>query len=163
MISCEICGRPIKGIAYKIIVDGTEMIVCSDCAKKYGKKVEAIPVNKLYKSRKKKFSRRKMKRNIAEWEVIEDFAERIKIARDNMGLSRDVLAQMIREKESTLRRIESGTLEPTIELAKKLERVLRIKLLEPASGEMEEELFDYEDTNLTLGDIVRFKSKKKGG
>ncbi|RLG73489.1 MAG: TIGR00270 family protein, partial [Thermoprotei archaeon] len=64
------------------------------------------------------------------------------------------------EKETVIKRIESGKLKPTIELAKKLERILKITLLEPIVSEYITRLSPKE--NLTLGDIVVLR-KKKGG
>jgi len=91
-------------------------------------------------------------------EIVDDYAEKIREARERIGLTREVLAAMVGEKVSTIRRIESGKLAPTIQLARKLERVLKIKLVE-AYEESEEYRYSEgeEEFELTLGDIVEFK------
>ena len=97
------------------------------------------------------------RRQIVE-EIVEDYAERIKDAREKMGLTRELLATMVGEKVSTIRRIETGTLEPTVTLAKKLEKVLKIKLVEVYEEEEISSRKSYsEEFEPTLGDLVEFK------
>ncbi len=79
----------------------------------------------------------------------------IKTARESMGMSRDALARTVGVKESVLRRIESGQLIPDEQLARKLERVLGVKLLVPAEHvETPSKPSKYE---LTLGDVVEIR------
>jgi len=60
--------------------------------------------------------------------------------------------------EKVIKRIEAGTLVPSIELARRLERVLGVKLLEPvAELEEEEEMGGRERFQLTLGDIAELR------
>jgi len=100
---------------------------------------------------------RPTRRREENYEVVEDYAERIREAREEMGLTREILARMVGEKESTIRRIESGKLTPSIDLAKKLERVLKITLLQPVSEGLEALREEGEEYYLTLGDVVEFK------
>ena len=75
-----------------------------------------------------------------------------------MGLTRELLATMVGEKVSTIRRIETGTLEPTVTLAKKLEKILKIKLVEVYEEEEISSRKSYsEEFEPTLGDLVEFK------
>ena len=163
MVRCELCGREIRGVAYKVVIDRAEFLVCSRCAR--GRTVvKVINFNQRYSdlSKRQKMARRspRFRREIVE-EIVEDYAERIREARERMGLTRELLAAMVGEKESTIRRIEAGTLQPTIKLARKLEKVLKIKLVE--MYEEEDLLGGYggsgEEYELTLGDIVEFKEK----
>ena len=108
------------------------------------------------------------KRRIPElrYEVVEDYPRRIREARERLGFTRELLARLVGEKESVIRRIEEGTLEPTVELARKLEKVLKIKLLVPASEVVEDLELEYESERpeleeLTLGDIVEIRERKK--
>ncbi len=158
MVRCELCGREIRGVAYKVIVDRAELIVCPSCAR--GKHVVSV-IDFSKPQRRGTYRRmgmRRSRRSELIEEIVDDYATRIREAREKMGLTREVLATMVGEKESTIRRIESGKLQPTIKLARKLEKVLKIKLVETYT---EEELYgggeggsDYE---LTLGDIVEFR------
>lgn len=90
--------------------------------------------------------------------IVENYGEIIRSARERMGWTRDVLAAMVGEKESTIRRIEAGQLEPTIDLARKLEKVLKVKLIEELTdyGDYSE---DYGYEGVTLGDIAEFRDR----
>jgi putative transcription factor len=58
----------------------------------------------------------------------EDYAEIIRHARTEKRLTHEQLASNIMEKSTLLRRLETGSLKPDENLARKLERFLGIKL-----------------------------------
>jgi len=63
-------------------------------------------------------------------------------------------AKKISEKESTVHQIESGNSEPTIALAKKLQKFLKIRLIE--SYEESNQSVKQENTEgFTLGDFIK--------
>jgi len=164
-LRCEICGAKIVGKGFKVVIDGANLIVCSRCAMKNPSKIVGyvdlsapLPRIKRSLSRPLKVARKpRYRRQIVE-EIVEDYAERIKVARERMGLTRELLATMVGEKVSTIRRIEAGTLEPTVTLAKKLEKVLKIKLVEVYEEEEISSRKSYsEEFEPTLGDLVEFK------
>lgn len=166
MVECELCGKPISRKSYKISIEGVVLNVCEKCYSRHAK--FKISVNRTYqrkdfpKPQQRIFKPKKAKRQFPEleYEVVEDFAEKIRKAREKLGWSTEVLAQKVREKETVIRRIESGRLTPTLDLARKLEKVLKISLLEPVIEEHQIRSKDNKD--LTLGDIVIIR-KKKGG
>ncbi len=61
---------------------------------------------------------------------MEDYARLIKSKREQMGMTQEELAQKILERKNVLSNIERGELLPDINTAKKLEKVLNIKLIE---------------------------------
>ena len=71
------------------------------------------------------------------------------------------LAQRVMEKESVIKRIESGRLRPSIQLAKRLEKALGIKLLEPVGDEDIDIGSPQKDFVLTLGDAANIKIRGK--
>lgn len=88
-------------------------------------------------------------------ELVEDYAERIKRARESLGWDQRTLAMRLKVSENIIKRIESGKLRPTIDLAKKLEEVLNIKLLFPA---VEDELEGGKiQKYVTLGEVVTIR------
>jgi len=99
---------------------------------------------------------------VERYEVVEDYAERVRTARQRLGMSQRELALKVRVSENVIKRIEAGTLVPTIDLARRLERVLGVKLLEPV---VEEEYTSTtsrsrgrrEEFYLTLGDIAEIR------
>ena len=99
------------------------------------------------------------------YEVVPDYAERVRRARERLGMSQEELAIRVKERVNVIKRIEAGTLTPTVDLARRLEKVLGIKLLEPV---VEEEGFTSErparrrrrdEFELTLGDIVEIREE----
>ncbi|MEM3876096.1 MAG: helix-turn-helix domain-containing protein, partial [Candidatus Micrarchaeaceae archaeon] len=63
-------------------------------------------------------------------QIIDDYGETIRRARESMGLSLKVLAELLNEKESFLARIEKQKTTPNSKLIEKLEKTLNIKLIE---------------------------------
>ena len=147
---CEVCGTDNSRII--AIVDGVKMRVCENCAK-FGKVVEV--------EKEKSVGKKQLPGKIeVEEEVVEDYAERIKLARQKKGLSTTELAKLVAEKESFLKKVESGDIPPTDKLADKLEKALAIKLyeiVEIAAPETQKS----SKQGTTFGDMIEMKKKKK--
>ncbi|MEM1628877.1 MAG: multiprotein bridging factor aMBF1 [Desulfurococcaceae archaeon] len=162
---CEICGKEVDlKSAKKVLIEGSILHVCQQCytrlikqgkAKEY---VESKPAVRQgtgisTKSRPGKPIYRE------EHEIVEDYAIRIRKAREKLGWTQQVLASKIGESENTIKRIESGRLRPSLEIARKLEKVLNIKLLEPVVDE-KIDLKGNETDHLTIGDLIKIKDKR---
>ncbi|MFH1285900.1 MAG: multiprotein-bridging factor 1 family protein, partial [Candidatus Micrarchaeota archaeon] len=119
MGDCEVCGA--KEAPFYVLIERAKLQVCRECAK-MGKIISVAQEQKQKQALK-------MPPKI-ERELVGDFAERIQNARSNMHIQREVLAEIINEKESFLERIEHNKARPTEELAKKLEKTLKIVLFE---------------------------------
>ena len=155
MAKCELCGRELWGVAYRIRLEGADLLVCPSCAR--GRMiVGTVNFSKPQPSRQPRSTTKLRRKLEAEEVIVEGYGSLVRSAREKMGLTRDMLATMVGEKESIIRRIEAGQLEPTIELARRLEKVLKIKLVEEVVdyGAGCEEAGGYD---LTLGDVVEFK------
>ena len=93
------------------------------------KKINVVTYKKPFK--KSVTSRKPVrKENIEELDVVEDYANLIKNKREEMQMTQDDLAKKIFERKNVLSNIERGELLPDISTARKLEKVLNIKLLE---------------------------------
>jgi len=66
----------------------------------------------------------------AEAELVEDYGQRIKKAREKAGLKQAAFAQKINEKQSLLRKIEREEVLPSEAVRRKIERSLNISLSE---------------------------------
>ncbi len=130
-MDCDMCGSN-KGPFYRATVEGTTMIVCNNC-KSYASEARIIREEPVVKKKKQQDSVIN-KTVVEEPEIIEvivpDYASRIKRAREKLGLKQEELAKRIAEKESLIHSVESGHHEPSMDLARKLERILKIKLVE---------------------------------
>ena len=164
------CGQLIpRSEAKRVYIEGALITVCLKCYNKMSKKgIKEVTKEITKPSRirgiiKPRAVRRPRRTIYEEYEVVSDYAERIRKAREAMGWSHKVLAEKVKESENIIKRIESGKLIPDIELARKLERVLKIKLLEPIVEETEfyTPPSKVKTTELTLGDVVSIRKKKK--
>lgn len=164
---CEMCGRPVPRREMKIIyVENVRLSVCQSCYTRLTRGDIAKEIEESTKPReqrpKPRAERRPEDKVIEEYEVVQDYADRIRQAREKLGLTQKALADMVKESENTIKRIESGRLAPTIPLARKLESVLSIKLLEPVVEAAQARLPNpAKMRELTLGDVVSLKKREK--
>ncbi len=149
VLYCEMCGQPIQGKAYRVIIEGAEMILCERCFRSV--KAKLAPPKERPKPSKQKVIK---KRKVVEEVVVEDYAKRVREARERLGMSRRELGMKVGEHETVIKRIELGRLQPDLELAKKLERVLGIQLIKKVEYEEVEGTTTQVPKELTLGDIV---------
>ncbi len=175
IVYCEMCGKPVRRRDARVVyIEGARLVLCPECYMKVVKKDMARNVKSLTTERashtplqRSKHANRppKSRQRIPEGiEVVQDYAERIKRARERLGWSQRVLAEAVGEGENVIRRMESGRLTPSINQARKLEKVLNIKLLEPVVDVGAPELFSggKVSKDLTLGDIAAIRKKKEG-
>jgi putative transcription factor len=163
---CPICGGLIwKG--QKVLIEGAKITVCQSCAKE-GKIIQDSPKmmrpktsTKTRPSKPSKLYREAEK--FEKVEIVSNYAQLIHSARTKRDLNQDQFAQKLNEKPSLLRRIEAGKVEPTLELAKKIEKTYQIKLIkeidsiEPSAKSSQ---YMKKSVGSTLGDIAFVKKKK---
>ncbi|MGC9152584.1 MAG: multiprotein bridging factor aMBF1 [Vulcanisaeta sp.] len=175
VLTCDVCGSVIDGEPVIVEIDGAVLTLCQKCARKYvgvkGVKVirgpspiqaaqQPMTVVKYESRRGTTYRVNKPRVNVDRYEVVENYAELIKEARESLGMSRDVLAKVIGVKESVLKRIEDGQLIPDIELARKLEKTLGISLLREVE-ETQVNVGKPVNRSLTLGDVVVLRDRKE--
>lgn len=159
IMQCEMCGS--EKAEFIVKVEGTEMSLGQKCAKT-GQILRRIPGEQPKKQKQQNAEFRP--RTTAQTEPIEvitkDYANIIKTAREKRGLKQEDFAKLLHEKESVLHSIETGHREPRIELARKLEKHLKIKLVE----QYEEKTMKFaasKDEPLTAGHLITIKHRKK--
>jgi len=146
MAVCEMCGKDTQ--LFRALVENSELNVCSACGK-YGKFLQK-PVMRVAK--KPVIEKAPEPVEV----VVSDYAQKIRSAREKSGLTQKEFALKLNEKESIIHKLENGLFVPPIDMAKKLERLLRIKLVEVE----EEEKVSAEKRKsgpLTIGDILNLK------
>lgn len=170
---CEVCGRNIHGKPFHVIIEGAKLLVCSECSK-HGTLVSSAPSKipegtkiKLKPSAEKakpvKVSSKRSDKIEISMELVDDFAYKIKQAREKLGLTHEELGRRINEKVSVLKKIEAGKMVPDDKLVAKLEHVLRIKLMVPVSGDVPKVALPKQPVRgLTLSDLVRLNEKNNG-
>ncbi|NLZ30747.1 MAG: TIGR00270 family protein [Methanomicrobiales archaeon] len=162
LMQCELCGALIQGSPKTIQIEGAELSVCVRCAK-HGTEVQQSRQRSVQK--KPGFAVTQTRRrprdvfDLMEGEIVEDYADRIRVAREERGWSTLDLAQEVKEREVLIKKIEKGDLIPEDDLRRKLERTLEIRLLDsaedatPASGPGR--------MTMTVGDVIAFKKSRR--
>lgn len=178
------CGMEVEeSNMYKVNIEGTILNVCSSCYSRLASKgkllhqTQQVPdiAKTKESSLRKPTSSSKPTQNTSvstisrnkgtiqpkmyeNYELVEDYAEKIRKARESLGWSQAILAEKVKTSENIIKRIESGKLRPTYDLAKRLEDVLKIKLLVPSVEEdvSKQKIQKY----ITLGEIVNIRESK---
>lgn len=147
-INCDLCGKTEERLNRAIIED-VELNVCSTCSK-FGKVL--APKNVTLKETIKRVEPKEEKFEA----LIENYSDIIKRKREAIGLTQKDFANKINEKEITIHKIETGTLTPPLSLARKLEKILSIKLIEECL-EKQEAFKRTKTEGFTLGDFIKIK------
>ncbi len=164
-LRCEVCGNKIHTEPITAIIEGARLTVCVECAK-HGKVVHHEEVA-LPKAAQKKpqapMTLVQRKPAVASvqitQELTQDYANKIRVAREKLALTHEELGKKINEKASVLRNLEAGKMEPNNQLASKLEHMLKIKLLVPISDEKVTQLPRSVSEEMTLGDLIDINEK----
>jgi putative transcription factor len=156
---CDLCGK--TGTLYKTEIEGSRVNACESCAK-YGKVLHEI---KTEQTRKQFRDSKERVQSVAKTPeviqlIVKNYGQKIKNARESRNLKQEDFAKLINEKESLLHHLESGKMEPNLELAKKLEKALGIKLIEEMVLEPEEQKQNIKASGpMTLGDMINIKKR----
>lgn len=174
MVQCELCGAETAS-PRTAKIEGAELEVCDDCAD-LGTEVkteESTSTSTKYSTDSSGSSssssasssgsstggsggggrRRDMFDEMDE--LVPDYGERIRSAREERGLSQEDLGDQINEKASLIRKLERSDTLPSDGVQRKLEGHLNITLTESGGGEDDDEYSTtLADEGLTLGDKV---------
>ena len=157
---CELCGKDTPR-ARTVSVEGSLLSVCGDCAR-FGSEVAGPvrvrrPGNPVVAQRLERRERRMTERDIysapATEELVDDFGERIRAAREARGWKQADLGVKVNEKVSVIAKLEARAMVPPDAMIPKLERALGITLREKV-----EPVAVKKHTGpapVTLGDLVR--------
>ena len=156
-MQCELCGRECS--CRPAMVDGVKMMVCPGCMK-HGKGI-AVQSNAPSKSSSPILNRirRPKQKDVykdMDKELVSNWADIIKKARQKKGLSREELGFKIGERTVTISKIENGDLRPSDKVATKLEKELDINLFEEVSKPPSYAMGGSgSGAGLTLGDFIK--------
>ncbi|MAG15557.1 TIGR00270 family protein [Candidatus Woesearchaeota archaeon] len=150
-MNCDLCGKEAE--LFKAIVEGSEMTVCHGCGG-YGKVIGKVQIAVEEKKKNKPV----MQTTEAMEDVVSNFGELLKRKREELGLNQKDFASKIAEKESILHKLETGAIVPTLERARKLEKMLGLKLVEELKDEPVTQ--QKSSAEMTLGDMIKIKKRK---
>lgn len=159
---CEVCGTEIRGQPHYRIIEGGRMTVCGRCAKFGSADWDPTQVRARTRSSRRGIPAPRRPRSEVEaaeyLELVEDFGQKIKKARQKMGMTVEDFAKKIGEKESVIKKLEKEELSPDIKLVRKIRNALNIEILvegAPASVPVAAR----PSTGRTLGDIMKLSRK----
>jgi putative transcription factor len=169
-MQCEMCGDLIRGSPKLVRVEGAELQVCSKC-EKFGTEVQQVRRTDLIRPSQVRPGAAKVpvaspsayrKRDLFDYmegDIVEDYADRIRKARIEKGLSQKDLAMQMKEKEHLIQKIENSDLIPEENVRKKLEKVLEIRLVDAPVDETEKKVQN--KLAPTLGDLTVIRKARK--
>lgn len=143
MAVCDMCGK--EGMLVPAIVEGTELRVCMSC-KKFGKVLQ----------RPQAVKKQTVVNDSPVESVVDSYAQLIREARERQGLTQKEFAQRLNEKESLVQKWEAASLVPPVATARKLEKLLKIRLVE-VEKEGVAQAQKKSSGPLTIGDLMTKK------
>ena len=154
-INCDLCGKT-NSAFNRALIENVELTVCTDCSK-FGKVIGTI--KKEAPQPKKHITQHGKDAPEEKIEVlVEDYPNIIRKRREAMGLTQKDFAFKINEKDSLVHKIETGNFHPSLDMARKLEKILGIKLIEEYS-EKKENVKASKREGFTLGDFINVKNR----
>ena len=172
MVQCEMCGTE-TGSPKTVKIEGAELDVCDECAgfgtevrtedtsstsTKYSTSSSSSSSSSESQSSSRgsgSGSRRDMFDEMDE--VVQDYDDRVRTARESGGHTQEELADRLNEKASLIRKIERGDVLPSDDVQRKLERELGIDLSMGGSDDDAEWSGGSSTGGTTLGDVVKRK------
>src|SRR3989344_3249116 len=147
MASCDMCGK--QGGLVTAEVEGVDMNVCPNCSQYGTVKRRAdyvhVPQKRIHKEQP--------------FRVTANYASLLRQVREKQGLSQEDFARFLQEKESIVAKWEQGRMQPSVDVARRLEKTLGVMLVE----EELEQAFVQEKIpkgdGFTLGDFMKVRKK----
>lgn len=157
MANCDICGKTSELVITEI--GGVEVEACSACSG-FGKVKQKTRIEEKFEQHIMRRERRNAPRPTEVIPlIVEDFSQRIKKRRERLGLKQAELAKKLAEKESVISSLESGSMEPSVALAQKIERILSLKLIDTEEQKAPSVVMHEKSAGLTLGDMIKIRKK----
>jgi len=149
------CGKEAK--LFKTDVEGSMLSLCKECSK-FGKVISIIREEKkeVKKKVKKEIKIEQPKEEEFLLAIIPGYGELIKKKREQLGIKQEDFAKKLNEKKALIHKIEINHFEPPVDLARKIEKFLHIKLI----GQQElksAEVGKTKGEHFTIGDFIKVK------
>ena len=159
-MQCELCGNDCGDRCRQAEIEGVRMMLCPSCMR-HGQGVQEVRDTTVQVQRSLiRRSRRIGHKDVYEGmnrELVNDWGDIIKKARENKGLTREQLGFKIGERTVTISKIENGELRPSDKVAQKLEKELSISLFEEVKAISTTSSTQSGSQGYTLGDFIKFK------
>ncbi len=142
------CGRKAELVSAE--VEGVMLTVCSSCAG-YGT------------VQKKNLSVRSftpvIRNDDPPFRLLQDYASLLRSVREKKGMTQEEFAAFIQERVSVVAKWETGDFRPRLDIARKLEKMLGIRLIEEEEAPTAVVHKKNKGDVLTLGDFVKIRKR----
>lgn len=139
-------------------IEGSVVVTCDDCAR-YGEVVGFVSSRDKKKPALKPEEKEDVSFDAGGDELIDNYPEVIRKKREMHELKQEDLAKLINEPASLIHRVETGRMEPSLEVARKLQKALGVRLLHKSDSGSIDSVKPTESDELTLGDMVVIKKR----
>ena len=147
MASCDMCGRQESLVTAEI--EKVEMKVCQNCAR-FGtvrRRAESMPVPQKRMHKEQPFR------------VISNYASVLRQSREKQKLNQEDFARFLQEKESIVAKWEQGRMSPSVDVARRLEKMLGVSLVVEDVEQSFERDSNVRKDGFTLGDFMKVRKK----
>src|SRR5205807_9571018 len=150
-----------------VTIETTILSVCGECAR-FGDEVSGpilrpstMPpvIAQRLEARQRRMTPKDVYTQSGELELVDDFPQKIRNARESRGWKQADLGAKINERVSVIAKLESGTMTPGDDLVRKLERELGIKLKERVAPVSLKKATP--GSGLTLGDLLKAREGRE--
>ncbi len=159
-MECEVCGFDSNELL-EVIFEGQRVYACKKCIRQYNLTVvrKKSLVSKKYLRRVHSYKKDRITLS-GDYDLIPNYGNIIKSAREKVGYTQEELARKIGVKLSYMKKVEQGRLFPELSIARKLEKLLGVKLVLQSEevGEFKEmkEVIEHQgQEDFTIGDLLR--------
>ena len=153
MTVCEMCGR--TGSLFQTKIEGSILNACTSCAK-YGDRVVRP---KGFNVRKRSFSHPD-----DEFKVVPNIARLLQKEQQKRNMDLSQFSALINEKTSLVQKWLNGSIVPSIPVARKLSKLLDVRLLRKESSsitnESSEKVEKKPSDGMTFGDFIKVRTRK---
>lgn len=129
VLTCEVCGNPIRTAPSRVEIDGAVLQVCQGCAKR-GRPLTAT-VSRVRPVRTRPVVNGGSSES--ELEVDPEYGSIVRRAREKLGLTQEALGRAINVKPSVISHVEAKKMKPDLILARTLMHYLKVELLVSSS------------------------------
>jgi len=146
---CEMCGKEVPQTS-RVRLERSVLALCPDCAR-FGTPVDPVPPSASAapsggssfrpgpnapraSGTRRRLEERDLYQEIGELELAPDWNKRIRVAREALQWTPEVLGKKLNEKKSVVLKIESGSFRPPDALVRKIEHLLKVRLRADPEG-----------------------------
>ena len=147
MGNCDTCGK--SAPLFRAEIEGTMMNVCRECGS-FGKILGSA--EKPIIAPKRTIVQEPESQEM----LVNEYNKIIKQKREQLKMTQEDFSKLIREKLSILQKIESGNYHPGIQTARKLEKMLKIRLVEEVENVKIKKTGE-KMQSMTIGDLLAKK------